>query len=468
MTRLILLMVLAACLVAGIVLARNTGLVDFASNRGKTSTRNILLTNLATLVGGFMFFGLAAIGHRAGVLGFIIGAAYALGLLGFGFLVPRIKTEMEAFNCDTLDDYVGVRYGRTAQGLSTTLNLVFFSAILAAQFIGLEGLLAIFAPSDHNLLFFATAAVVIVYTASAGFRGVLLTDLWQFILVSVAAVVLFGALIPKVGLAEIQSLGPSYFDGTGFGLPFLLAIVFLFPISILVRSDLWQRVAAARDSSSAQRAFFLSAPLLLLFYVILTSSGIFGRVILGASSRPDTSAIVAFMDSFAGTQTLEVLGGVLAIGIFVALMSTADTNLNLIALTASKLHRNRDWREFETQRDASAHSDFEGPLFRNVRLWTVALGIIGVVVARLVPDIVNLIVGAAAAVMVFIPVVLAALFMKTVRSSSATVSLAAGLATLVYFMTSAPLTAMGPAFLAALAGYGLTEIGHVLLKGKTT
>ena len=167
---------LVACLIGGLVVSRGIRLTEYTSNRSRSEFSHVLFTILGSLVGGFMFFGLCAIGYEAGVVGFAIGLGYCIGLILLGFSIPRIKKIMEEGNCDTMDDFVGSRYGPVAQTCVTTLNLALFMAILAAQFVAMAAFLQVFAEIEGIWSFYIAALVVIIYTALAGFKGVLLTD----------------------------------------------------------------------------------------------------------------------------------------------------------------------------------------------------------------------------------------------------------------------------------------------------
>lgn len=447
---------LVACLVASIAIARNVRLTEYTSHRRGATLREVVFTNLATLVGGWMFFGLNAIGHLAGVLGYIIGVAYAAGLILLAFSVPRIKLAMDREHCDNLDDYIGARFGPLARSLSTILNFVFFVAILGAQFIAMAAFLNVFLQTDSRVLFYLSAVVVIGYTAFAGFRGVLLTDVWQFVVLAFAIVIEFLVLATHADWHVVGELDSKYLTGLGFGWVFLAGITLIFPFSILVRSDFWQRISSAKDAKTARLAFLISAPALVIFYVLLTTSGLIGRISMGADARPDTSAMQTLLDTVLSWGTAgRAVVGILALGVFASLLSTIDSNLNLVAVSLSKLLARRRWAAFDVglDTDSGTTASLERLLLSHARVVTVFVGVAGVIVATLVPDIVNLIVGAVAAVMIFIPAVLWTLFGRRAAPAAAVVSFVAGFATLVPFLLLAPKWAIAPPFLSAVVGF---------------
>jgi Na+/proline symporter len=409
-----------------------------------------------------MFFGLCAIGYEAGIAGIVIGIAYCIGLILLGFAIPKIKAVMQSENCDTMDDFVGLRYGKAAQLCVTLINLILFMAILAAQFIALSAFLKVFAEIDSIWSFYIAVFVVLTYTALAGFKGVIFTDKWQFYILSVSAVVIFIILTLNADFSAVKALDPSYFNATGYGVAFPIAVLLFFSPSILVRTDLWQRIAAAKDAKKAQRAFFISAPVLLIFYIILTFVGIYGRAALGEGAQPDTSGFVHFLSIARGSSEgalgfgANVFLSILALGVFSALLSTADTNLNVISVAISKLLKRKDWKKFEDEtpdKIEGQRTEIENKLLNITRVLAIVLGIVSLLVAKAVPNIVNLIVAGASAITVFLPSVLMALF-KGRRNKIATISsIVCGFVVLLVLLPRAPKIAFMPAALIAVITY---------------
>jgi SSS family solute:Na+ symporter len=462
MVTVVLILALAACVIGSIFLARGIRLTEYASNRSRSGFSHILFTILGSLVGGWMFFGLCAIGYQAGVVGFAIGIGYSIGLLILARAIPRIKQAMEAANCDTMDDLVGARYGPGAQVCVTAINLLVFLGILAAQFIAMTAFLAVFAQIESSWAFYVAVAVVLVYTAMAGFKGVLLTDVWQFYVLAVTAVVIFVLMTVHTDWSSVSALGKEYFTGMGYGVGFLVGVVLLFPWSLLVRTDLWQRVASAKDPRAAQRAFSVSGGVLLVFYILLTAVGIYGRAALGEGVNPTTSGFVHFLSIVRGSsdQSLSLAGNVflsvLSLGVFAALLSTADTNLNIVSLTLSKLLRRAQWDRFERETPSKFEGErtlIETELVNATRVITLVLGLLAVAVAKAIPDIVNLIVGSATIVMVFLPSIYATVFRGTCKTPAALASILAGFAVFVVTVTVAPKIAFIPATLVAIIVY---------------
>ncbi len=408
-----------------------------------------------------MFFGLSAIGYEAGVVGILLGIGYCIGLAIFAKYVPRIRSLMNDTNSDSLDEVIGKKYGVQAQIAATTINYLFFVSVLAAQFIALGSFVRLFPEQlNANYIYWVVAASVILYTAVSGFKGVLLTDRWQFVLISISV-----TLIAVVGLlynnpAPAAPLDKSYFVGTRYGIGFVVAILLFFPFTILARADLWQRISAADSARSAQQAIYWSIPLLLIFYVLLDGIGFYARATLGPNIDPATSGLVLFTHGVNGLFGDSILGSILNITVFIgvisALVSTIDTNLNVISVATSKLLLAEQW-----QRDEGG-PETAGRLLFSLRVISILIGSLGILAALYIPSIVDVIVGAGAMILILLPAVWYMLRkdtdydFKPMERLAGFLSLVLGFATLVALLIFMdPKTAFLPAALISIVIFAL-------------
>jgi len=443
---------LVACLVAASIVSRGIRLIDYTSVRSRGGLLDVITTLLGTLVGGFMFFGLPAIGYEAGLAGVGIGVGYAFGLLLVARYSRTIKTLCEAHQLDTIDDLIAMRFGRAAQFLSTFINLVVFLGILAAQIVAFGAFLELFTGVDFYLTLNFAVVIVTVYTSLAGFRGVLLTDIWQAVILAVSAMTIFTFVSGETPPAALK-LDPR---GPGYGVSFLFGAVVLFPFSILCRSDIWQRVACARDAAVAKKAFTVAAPIVLVFYILLTSLGIFAAAKLGPSARPETAGLQNFLNVVAAQSmaplAADLLTTLVALGVLASLLSTSDSYLNLVSVSLSKVLRAGEWRAFENEQDHPRRSPLEASLLRTTRIVCILLGVAAYLIAISIPDIIKLIVGAMSVLFVLLPSVMSALRADALEKHSlyppaSVSSILAGMSVYVlsYSLLSEPKTAFLPA-----------------------
>jgi len=442
MVSIVLVLALLILIVWGTYIGRRIRLAEYSSNRSHGKTKDIFFTLMGSLVGGYMFFGLTAIGYEAGTVAIAVGIGYCIGLLLLAISVPKIKAVMNEYDCDTMDDFIGAKFGKKVQTLVSITNFIFFIAVVAAQFIGMTSYLRVVSPNMATWLPLVAALVVILYTSLAGYKGVVLTDFPQFIVLSIGALSLLIILILNTNWETVNTISKSHFPPTGYGIVFLFGSILLFPLTLYSRSDLWQRVAYSNSPKNARKAFLLTIPFLLLFYIVFTVIGIISRAELGAGLPPESSGL-DFFTKILSTSTgfslfPELLLAIVSLGIFAALLSTADTNLNIGSLALTKLIFMKKWKLYSDRSDTE--SRFKGPLseeekslIRNVRVVSGLLGSLALLLAIIIPDIVDLMVACASILMIFLPSVIGALFKGHSNSMASFMSVLLGLFSFVVF-----------------------------------
>ena len=477
MVTVVLLSAMIAFLIWGAIIGKKIRLAEYSSNRSKGGTKEILFTLLGSLVGGYMFFGLTAIGYEAGTVAIAIGLGYCIGLFLLALSVKKIKYLMNKFDCDTMDDFIGAKFGKKVQSLVSITNFIFFLAVVAAQFIAMNSFLSIVSPSMSSWFPLLAAFVVILYTSFAGFKGVILTDFPQFIALSIGALVLFIVLLFNTSAENLYALGKTHFLPTGYGIVFLIGSLVLFPLTIYSRSDLWQRIAFSKDSKNARNAFLFTIPFLFIFYIIFTFIGIFARAELGPNIPAESSGIAFFTIIMAHTNNLgiipEILLSLVSLGIFAALLSTADTNLNIGSVALNKLVFFKRWKIFSNtiqlkNRFNETVTVQEKYLITRIKIISGILGIFALILAIIFPDIVNIMVACASILMIFLPSVLGALFFNHSKSLPAFLSILIGLVSFIVFSftLSNYKISFVPSGIVAVIVYIITYIVIILTGGE--
>ncbi|MDQ3563911.1 MAG: hypothetical protein M3436_07145 [Pseudomonadota bacterium] len=97
----------------------------------------IAISLLATIVGGGMFLGVGQIGHEAGVVGFIIGAVYLVGMSLFGAFAAKIAKVMDETEADTMLEVIEKRFSRRMAIQFSVVCLVMYFFLLGGQFVAL-------------------------------------------------------------------------------------------------------------------------------------------------------------------------------------------------------------------------------------------------------------------------------------------------------------------------------------------
>ncbi len=433
---------------------QSDNLEEYLVNNRSTRTLPLVFTTLATFVGGGTSIGLMAMGYESGFAAVGIGIAY---VIGFGILW-RFAAQMRNTGAQkriySLPHFLNQHYlpganKKISSGFSAAvsgINIFIFFFLLAAQFVGMASLLKYSLDIGYQSAAIISCLVVIVYTAFAGLSGVIITDFIQFIIIVVMIIILFipGILTDTENLQRLTELPPKMLNGTFYGILFLIALPIFIAPSVMARMDIWQRILAAKDGKTARRVSLISGLGMLPFYIIFPLVGMSIRIISEDAIAPRDVAYL-FLDRHAG----EFLLGFAVVGLLSALMSSGDSFLNIISISAINdftglKKEGRDPRKTQKQ----------------IRIASIIFGLCALVMALLFPKIVDLMVVGIGTIAIFVPVTLIALLDKNAADYrlTATWSIFSGfLVNLVFFIWGVlspesfqPKSSFIPAFIVAL------------------
>lgn len=380
-------------------------LENYLVNNRNTKTFPLVATTIATFVGGGTSIGLMAMGYESGFAAVGIGVAYVIGF----FILSRFASKMNSIGRTekiySFPQFLNSRFtspdhhefSRLFSSVVSGINIFIFFFLLAAQFVGMAALLKFAFVIDYLPAAIISCLVVIAYTALAGLSGVILTDMIQFIIIVIMIVTIFipGIYADTNGLVRLNELPATMLNGTFYGWAFLIALPLFLSPSVLIRMDLWQRVLAAKDGKTAKKVSIISGLGMLPFYIIFPLVGMTLRIILGDAIEPK-DATYLFIERHSNNFIL----GFAVVGLLSALMSSGDSFLNLIAISAIKDFTGwRKKKSIENKRN----------LHFEIRVATVVFGIIALGLALILPKIVDLMVVGIATIVIFVPITFLAL-----------------------------------------------------------
>lgn len=382
---------------------RSGTLESYLVNNRNTGLTLLVFTTIATFVGGGTSIGLISMGYQAGFAATGVGLAYFLGFFLVAKFAPRIHEAGVRFNILSFPQYLNQSYGvgpnsgfsRWFSSVVAGVNIFIFFFLLSAQFVGMASLLKYAFALGYVTASVISSIIVIFYTAVAGLAGVIITDMIQFIVIVLMIIVIFipGIWADTNGLESLSQLPGEMLNGTMYGWAFLLGLPLFIAPSVLVRMDIWQRLLAARSAKVARSTALWSGFGMLPFYLLFPLVGMAMRVQYGDSLAPDDTAFL-----FLSRHSSHGLLAFSVVGLMSALMSSGDSFLNIISISA--LNDIKGWSGREMTRQS---------FFRLLRIATVLFGLLALILALLVPDIVNLMVVGLGTISIFVPIALLAL-----------------------------------------------------------
>lgn len=371
----------------------------YAADPNKHNSLIIATSLTGTIVGGGMFIAVGQIGYEAGTAGYILGIIYLVSFVILGFLVKPIRQMMDEEDADTLLDLFGSTYGNRTTTQFCLVNLIMYIFLLAAQFVGLF-LFARYIQTLTGILWLPWSLVsfaivtIFLYPIIGGVRKDIRTDVIQLSVVCLASLILLYSIFNKGILTSMWvNLTPSHISGTGYGLVFIIGAIIFLPTSFIVRMDIWQRIRAAESETASKHAFWIAGIASCFFYLLFTTLGMWAYVL----KLP--------MGSYCSLELINqqfknpVLLGLIFGGFFAAVLSSADTFINNSSLFLTRIVFPKSW----SQKNQNSTALF---LLRRSRILGITLIILSLALASVIPNFVDLLVGAFSLLLIYFPPIL--------------------------------------------------------------
>ena len=263
-----------------------------------------------------------------------IGAFWYYGvpvLLSSGLLIFAAKA-IRRVGYLTQGKMMSARYSPAVSGFLSVLILLFMLFNAASQMVGIGMFFGTYLGMNYEVAVLVGTGIVLIYSMFGGFRGVVLTDIIQFVLLFFSVVAVFAvALWQAGGVSEIVAAADTA-GKVGYFSPFAgaskyLAYVITFGSAWAIQANVWQRVSAARNDGDARKMAVLSFAAYIPLYLIVVFTGMAGLALFGV--MPEGGVVTAVVMRYMH----PVLGALAFVGISAAIMSTMDSLINTAAMT---------------------------------------------------------------------------------------------------------------------------------------
>ncbi len=324
---------LALLLIVGILQkSRHKTFKSFALVGDKLSKNKLILvaTIFASTIGGGTTFGIA---EKA----FAENIAYSYGLffvipidiLVAFYIIPRL---IKHHGAESVGDIMSVYYGQPGRYISGFSAILVSVGLVAAQISVSGRIFEYILQMGYVWGVVLSYSIIIAYTTIGGLRSVLFTNQLQFfaILFAIPVVSIFG--IYQIGfdnfITSIPSTKFSFFNNPDLVISTItatlgLAVMNLFPTFI-------QRALINKDSKATSKAIYIKSAIYAVFLIFITLNGLIAFIMY-----PDVKS------SFALSHLIvhiipPGIQGLVVVGLLAAVMSTADSDLNITSITLVK------------------------------------------------------------------------------------------------------------------------------------
>ena len=223
------------------------------------------LSGFMTMFSAGTFVVWGGIAYELGLVAVAINTCYGVAALLVGYFVAGRWNEL---GVATPAEFVRLRFGKTGLHFFTWAMLLKRLIGVSISLYALAVLLVALMPIDLNLAIISFGAIVVLYTMQGGLWAVLMTDVLQFIVLTVVVFLVAVLMIAQVGSPQefVQSVPTDFLHVVAgkYGWFFLFGWATIHFFMIGAEWAFVQRFLAVRNPSEARKSAYLFGVMYLL------------------------------------------------------------------------------------------------------------------------------------------------------------------------------------------------------------
>ena len=323
---------------------------DYIVGNRDENTFTLTASLTASALGAWILFGPASAATWGGigaVIGYALGtAAPMLFLYNFG---PKIRKEFPKGLA--LTEFIKKRFGDGILKLSLFLILFYLTIFLIAEVTAIASLLNLISKTPLWATSAITLIICLLYILRGGFKLSVITDKYQFIIVSVIILASFTLILESLDISSFEIikknspnlLDTKYLPNYTAGLTFFIAVA----ATNLFHQGNWQRVFAARNNNKLKASLLYSSVIIFLIVFWMGYTGL-----ISYSLNQEVNPDLAFFDLLLKNKDLYIILGILILALSLTL-STIDTLINaissLLMLNGKQINKSLAGKELKTK-----------------------------------------------------------------------------------------------------------------------
>lgn len=329
-------------IVAYFVLMAVLGVVGYKKNKtsedyfvaGKRlGTFSLAAMWMSSWIGGASIVGTSTDAYNLGVTGgwYVLILSFGCVIFGLTFskIVNRLGTKLQNITYPAL---VTSRYDKRSGTIVVICCFLANLAFLASQLVAMGSMLTTITGWSTATCFLVSTAVTIIYSSIGGLLAITYTTWIQFVLIILGTAVLGVPLAAKEmgGINQLSALPPEFFDPGRSGWTTIIALAVSSIFSFFTSMDSYTRCFAAKDAKISRNGA-LWAGVAILFIAL-------GATIMGMSARVLMPELPAGSSAYAALVAKYFpagISGLVLVGVFAAIMSTAVVSINGCAANVS-------------------------------------------------------------------------------------------------------------------------------------
>ena len=314
------------CILIGILSSRHQKDEDYLIAGRKLGLWGFMASVVASYIGGAAIVAFTAYVYQFGISAIAVFIGTSIGFLLFIPYAKKLRKIGEEKKFFTLSDWFYHKFNTEVGLLSAIILFIVYFGMLLNQFIAGSTILASISGWSYETALLFSSLIISIYLFAGGFRSVIKTDIFQYIVLVVILVILVFVLTGEDSQHEIVRSLVDFSDAS----PVMTVAFLAFGIFIVFQSsEYWQRVYAAKSERVVVKGLRGSALLTLITGLVICLVGLAAHVhVPGIEPK----------EAFAAGLTVLVPGKYIVAGlilIFAAIMSSADTQIFVLSSSAA-------------------------------------------------------------------------------------------------------------------------------------
>ncbi|GIN89051.1 hypothetical protein J22TS1_01020 [Siminovitchia terrae] len=276
----------------------------------------------AVILGGASTIGTARLGYEFGISGIWMVGAIGTGVIFLGIFLTK---KISQFKVLTISEMLEKRYNKETRLVSAIVATIYTLMLTVVQMIGIGSLLNVWLGWNLALCIIVGGGIVFLYTILGGMWSVTMTDIVQFVVMTVGVFLLMLPLsLSKAGGfgALTTGLPSGFFDLGNIGGDRIFQYFILFTLGMMVGQDMWQRLFTAKTPKVSKYGTVAAGLYAYAYAIVLAIIGMCAFIVL--PNIEDSQNVFAEMAMI--SLPPGVLGLVLA-SVAAAIMSTASGSI---------------------------------------------------------------------------------------------------------------------------------------------
>ncbi len=297
----------------------------FANSKKEFSLPIMVTTYFATVIGGGSTFGLISSIHDSGFIYLIPFLFMALNRVTISFIIEKfgkIKNLNKYISFgDLMYEYYG-RGGRILTGVSaTTVSIISVGTQTFVLGLVFEKLIGI----DPQISIFISFGIISLYSSLGGIRAVVYTDTLQFCMIVAIIPILLSYLFESPNLTNI-SIDNMFFMAEDLSIMKIIGLSFILFFGSADPSFL-HRLFITKEIKTSLSSMKITGYISVPFFILISCIGLFTKI-----NYSDLSGNEALINFISNSFSISIVV-ILMIAIISAVMSSADSDLNIVGIS---------------------------------------------------------------------------------------------------------------------------------------